>query len=806
MKYIYCLLMLLISINISAQQKNWSNGHTFAVVVGISDYQDEGIPDLRFADRDAKAFAEFLRSKAGGSLDNDHLRLLINEQATQAQFASALDWLWETVGENDRAFIYFSGHGDVEKKSLTQPGFLLCWDAPSKVYMAGGAFSLGMLQEVISSMSIQNKAQVILVADACRAGKLSGSNVGGAQITGYNLAKQYANEIKILSCQPEEYSMEGEQWGGGRGAFSYHLLDGLYGLADNNSDQSINLMEIGRYVERKVAAEVAPQSQSPMTIGNRAEKLTDVFPDILLALEESKKGKLKTLAATDTRGMEEEVLANADAKVVEMYRAFQTSLAQKNFFEPALANADIYYEQLSKEPQLQRLHSSMRRNFAAALQDSAQQIINIWLKADVQELACIGKSIKLESIPKQLERAAQLLGEGHYMYNSLVARKLTFEGVLCDPSYKKEEAKNRECLSYFQQSIKLEPELPINWHQMGLIYETLGKTDSAIWCARKANDLASGWVLPYVDLGYELMRHDKYDEVLQLMKEANAVDSLHPYVYNQWGVYLTSFPGKDSASMAKGFEYFEKYKDKGGAMYPCWHFNYAALLREVGRMEEAADEMKKAIALDPTNPEFWYRLGHTYFMGRNYEQALEAYRMTAQLDSTEHKGWGSMGATLIALGRLEEAIAPYEKAIELNHYDAIVKKDNWNSLSYIYLRLKRYDEARPIISKLLEEDSTYMPGWNNLGNSYRLVGQYEEAEKYYLKAISINPDFNRTYVNLCFLKIKMGELEAALDYLEKAIEKGYNNYNEISNNFKELEELPAWQGLMRKHFPDQFKD
>ncbi|MDO8368703.1 MAG: hypothetical protein Q7T20_18030 [Saprospiraceae bacterium] len=37
---------------------------TYAVVVGISDYQDKDIPDLRFADRDAEAFANFLRSPA----------------------------------------------------------------------------------------------------------------------------------------------------------------------------------------------------------------------------------------------------------------------------------------------------------------------------------------------------------------------------------------------------------------------------------------------------------------------------------------------------------------------------------------------------------------------------------------------------------------------------------------------------------------------------------------------------------------------------------------------------------------------
>jgi len=99
-----------------------TSGTTYAVVVGISDYQDPGIPDLRFADKDAEAFTNYLRSESGGKLDGDHLKVLLNEKATVAQFAIALDWLMEVVKENDQVIIYFSGHGDLEKKTITQTG------------------------------------------------------------------------------------------------------------------------------------------------------------------------------------------------------------------------------------------------------------------------------------------------------------------------------------------------------------------------------------------------------------------------------------------------------------------------------------------------------------------------------------------------------------------------------------------------------------------------------------------------------------------------------------------------------------
>ena len=39
---------------------------TYAVVVGISNYSDQEFPDLKYAHRDAEAFATFLQSNAGG--------------------------------------------------------------------------------------------------------------------------------------------------------------------------------------------------------------------------------------------------------------------------------------------------------------------------------------------------------------------------------------------------------------------------------------------------------------------------------------------------------------------------------------------------------------------------------------------------------------------------------------------------------------------------------------------------------------------------------------------------------------------
>ncbi|MFN0176401.1 MAG: tetratricopeptide repeat protein [Saprospiraceae bacterium] len=707
---------------------------TRAVVIGISDYQDKDIPDLRFADKDAEAFANFLYSPAGGSLDADHLKLLLNSQATMAQFAKALDWLMENIKEGDQAIIYFSGHGDVEKKTLTQPGYLLCWDAPSQVYMAGGAFKLGDLQEVISTLSIQNKAKVVVITDACRSGSLAGNSVGGAQATAASLTKQFANEIKILSCQPDEYSIEGEQWGGGRGAFSFNLVDALYGLADQNNDLFVTLQEVGRYLEDHVTAEVAPLSQVPMVLGSRTERLAVVDAQLLTDLRTGKTSQMALLMPIELRGLEDKVLADVDSNIWNLYQLFNESLKNKAFFEPSTACADVYYEQLIREPNLVRLHPSIRRNYAAALQDGAQQIINIFIKTDVQQLECLGKSVLLEPIPRLLDRAAELLGEEHYMYRSMIARKLLFESMVFSWNKKNPDGQLADhCLKLCRQSLALEPQSPLPWYMMSKIYlDNLRLPDSAFICAREACKIAPNWVLPYVDLGNRLSSLDKFNLAKQALKESEAINPNHPYVINQNAIWHYLQNGQ--SNIEKAVELFEKYRVNGGQVYTCWNNSYGNALQLIGKYAESEKEYFNSIAMDSTESSTWDNLGLLYSKMGRYVEAEPALKKAVSLDSTNATAWSNLGNLYSLTGRYTEAEEVEKKAIFLDSTNV----KYWLFLSRLYHKMNKVTESEQISIKAISIDSTYAASWHNLASLYMKLGRNAEAEPLLKKGISLD--------------------------------------------------------------------
>ena len=738
---------------------------TRAVVIGISDYQDVGIPDLRFAVKDAEAFAAFLRSPAGGSLDDDHLKVLFNREATTAQVASALDWLIDVSRDGDLCIIYFSGHGDVETKTRNQLGFLLTWDSPPRTYIAG-AYPLFYLQEVISTLSILNKSRVLVIADACRAGKLAGSGIGGAQATAANLSKQFANEIKILSCQPNEYSVEGEQWGGGRGAFSYHLIDGLYGLADRNKDGSVNLLEIERYLEDHVTIEVAPQSQMPITVGNKSEKLATVSPELLAAVQNNRDKQAPVIASTDARGVEDQVLAHADPQTRDRYFAFQQALKDRVFFAPGIG-ADTLYRQLMQEAALQPLHAAMRRNYAAALQDESQQALNAWLKTDIREitLSRLNRFKKYQHYARYLDRAAELLGPDHYMYRGLQARKSLFEGFVArlENLWGTEPELGAAVLEKYRNSLRWQPDVPHTYLFMANNFGwNLGQPDSAYHYAMKAAAAAPQWVLPYTNTAYLLiMRYKQFGRAKQLLDKALANDSASAVVWNYFGV---------------------------------WHYKQK-------QYAEAEQAYRKALRIDSAFTYAWFNLGLTCMDMHHNTEAEQVFQHALALDSTNVDANNNLGWLYVSTHRWTEAEPLFLRATTLDPSYPFA----WNNLGAVYLNTGRLAEAETMIRRSIAIDSTNAWAWNNLGQVCRRAQRDTEAENCFHKATAKTPAFAEPYFHLACLEAARGNTGPAWICLRRALENGYRDYDALVKEpgLVVLRGQPEWEELMRKYFPER---
>ena len=529
-----------------------------AVVIGISDYFDPLIPDLKYADRDAEAFAQWLLSPAGGVLPDSSIRLLINERATTAQMIVSLDWLIEKSKPGDRAFIYFSGHGDVERVTKYNLGYLLGYNSPPAVYGAG-AFSLEYLRAILNTLS-EKEVQVFVITDACRAGKLAGSSINGTQVTANQLSQQMANEIKVLSCQPDEFSLEGEQWGGGRGCFSYHLEDALYGLADDNHDSSVDLLELRRYLEDKVSAEANPQSQVPMVTGPVKTKIAQVNEGEIAARKAAKDKKPVPFLDIENRGMEDRLLTKSDTIVQRLYGQFLAAIDSGLLLQPSGHSANDYFLALLDRPDAAPLQGTMKRKLAAALMDEGQTILNKVLKTDPEILDNIwANQVNYDHMPAYFERAAEILGVKHYVWRDLKAKEFYFRAMtIREENYPDNSAEWRisEKRRLLEKSLEWDSMAAETYHQLGRTFPY--RSQERIVLFEKAADLSPDWVLIHLTLGVNL---PDPSTAIYHHKKAIELDSNFLPPYNFIALVYDGLGQNDSAIFWRKL-YFKKFLQK----------------------------------------------------------------------------------------------------------------------------------------------------------------------------------------------------------------------------------------------------
>jgi hypothetical protein len=255
-------------------------GKKYAIVIGVSDYEHLDPPpdspadgpiitegklfDLRFADRDARAFAAHLANSAisGGDWE---IHSFVDEDATFQRVDTALTEILELANRRDLIFVFFSGHA---RSHPRRPGdvYLLTHDFDPKVDRSGYPYSL--LTELIATTKSEH---VIAFIDACRSGTIGffkGDRQPEAMVApeefGRRISQIRENRVVFTSASGTQPSWEDRELQ--HGVFTYYLVRGLEGWApEHRFPAFVDLGELQTYVSQRVLRhteenpEMAPQ-------------------------------------------------------------------------------------------------------------------------------------------------------------------------------------------------------------------------------------------------------------------------------------------------------------------------------------------------------------------------------------------------------------------------------------------------------------------------------------------------------------------------------------------------------------------
>lgn len=783
---LFLLFLLVIGLPLAAQQATalksdqpsvTTTRQTWAVVVGISEYIY--VDRLRYADKDAAAFYQFLLSPAGGSVPKANITFLTNERATTAQIVKALDNLTALVQSGDRVILYFAGHGDQETRTIAQRGFLLTHDTFSSNYMAG-ALPVIFFQDYIATFSTKNKANVTVFLDACHAGKLAGNEYGGVQLTGEQLARQVGNETKLMACQTGEISLEGKQWGNGQGAFTYHLIRGLQGLADANGDGQVTLREEERYLEDHVSPEAMPVKQTPFKVGDAGAVLANVDMPTLTALKTNQ--PLPTFAPVAGRGFVDDVLKKADQQTIVLYRSFQNYLTQKL---PQQAIPD--YEKLIQQPSLAKVYPFLARDLAATLVDQAQTLLNNYLNSQEQGSITTETCKRLSS---QLAYAAKILGPASAFYKPMLARSAFFSGVLA-----RHQKDSLTAFQAFQQANQLDSTAAFVYNEQGIYWIRLNNLVAAEAALRKGLRFAPNWSYLYCCLGVVLADTKRPQEAEETYRKAIALKPDYAGNYYNLGNLLTDLNRFNEAEAAYRKAISLKPTDAS------FYYRLGRLLNELRRPIEAEAAYRKAIGVNPDYSNAYFYLGLLLEELKRPVEAEAAYRKAVLLKADFAGPYYALGLLLKTKQQLAEAEEYLRKAIVIEPGYAKL----YNDLGFLLYDAKRLDEAEVVFRKAIDLKADFAGPYYAVGLLLKNKKQFVEAEALLRKAIEFRPDFAGLHADLGTVLSKANRIEDAETAFRKAIDLKpdyadayynlgllfYNqqNYKEATSQFKRYTEL-----------------
>jgi len=681
---------------------------TYALMIGISKYQK--VPQdqwLQYAEADARTFGQYMSSMRAGGVPDNQMVVLTNEQATTAAIRNAFDtFLRNRAGKNYTIFILISAHGTVDNRG----GYVMSYDSDPQD-LSATAVPLSEIQQLLDD-ELPKVGRVVFLADVSRTtaiGNLKTAAIGSAV---EKLGEAQGELLGIMASRPRELSVEGPQYGGGHGAFTYSILRAFQGYASTD-DKTVTAGQLIDYA-RNNTSKLTDNKQHPRDFGamENLTKLADLTkPGIQLAhfrsLFDSRNGEPLFLAAA---GPQQALPGNVQQDVT----AFEADVAAKRVL-PGTPNsafdvlprlrAALPTEQLFLEENLLRV----------ALEDQAQQVVLRYLAGDQNPQT----KADFDNGALYMDAALQLTPESLY----LQGRDSFFQGrgLLFNKQYP-------AAATLLETAVRIDPGEAYGYNALGIAYLEQADFARAIPAFRDAARLAPNWAYPLHNLALCYVESGRTDDAIRSYLAAMKLTPQYSYLPYNLGLVYQRINRRSEAEAA--------YR-KAAALSP----NSAMPLNALGSLKasegknaEAEKLYRDALAKDPALLPARHNLGLLLagLKGRQNE-AIAVFRENLAISPDFLPSQLSLAETLTATGDNAGAIAEYAKVVasKPEYTGARV------ALASLYLKTNQADAAVEQLRAASKSDAQNATIWEMIGDAEKARNHPDDAKMAYETAMKL---------------------------------------------------------------------
>jgi len=220
------------------------------MVVGINTYKNPKYT-LNYAKADAASFKEAMELNSSNIFSQTKVYYITDANAMKANIVEAFNRVIAAAKPQDVFVFYYAGHG-VMTDDKTKEFYIVPYDV-TQLYGADDALaqkgiSAEELREFAKNITAQKQLYIL---DACQ----SAAALDAVAMRGLAEGKAVAQLARstgshwLTASGSEQYASEVDQLG--HGVFTYVLLKGLQGAADNG-DKRITVNELKAYLEAQV--------------------------------------------------------------------------------------------------------------------------------------------------------------------------------------------------------------------------------------------------------------------------------------------------------------------------------------------------------------------------------------------------------------------------------------------------------------------------------------------------------------------------------------------------------------------------
>lgn len=693
-------------------------GDKWAVVIGIGRFADPQVPALKYADKDARDFYDYLIDPKAGNFQKDHVKLLLNDQATKVNIMDMLgdSFLPHAANPDDLVVIYFSTHGSPAGADIRGVNYAVAYDSQLRRLFATG-LEMRQLFRIVKERVHTNR--LLLVLDTCYSGAGAESHKGlmRTNVDSQGLAQGIGSLI-ISSSSPEQKSWESDELR--NGYFTKYLIDALKEKPQNATiDQAFNNMK------QKVQASVLKDKgeiQTPVMSGSfsgpklvlgstpvhvhQAPITVPIGGDVV----ESGKGTAMDLSAYGERMRSALSLLEKDRLWDASHELEAAIQVNPKSVEAQLLACDLYDSQ---------------SRYNEAFEAAKKAVVNDPESSQGRE--------KLARSYMRMDQSFEAMRQAQKSVTLDPANSMAYYwmGYINENYFKRSDLAEQE----YRKALELNS---LNGRAyLGLarlLKKQGGKSDVIEGFVRKALESDADYADAHLELGRLFLAAGRFKEAESEIRKGVSADPNNPVLHAELGNVLALDRSRAAGAEAE----YQKALELGPNVGLC-HLAFARfLMDEKSRPEEAERQLNLAIKLDPD---------------------LDDARVT-------------LARLLLAKKtNYDEAFRQCKKALEINPknasahlYMAKVKIELYKDFPAAEDELKQAVALAPQMSEAYDVLGLLYEKW---------AGRYAEAKKSLEKAVQTDPKNARAHYHLAMLLLKKpaeSTPQVIYDHLLKAVD------------------------------------